>query len=359
MTIGIIGGGQLGKMLAIAAKYMGYKVAVMDPNADAPAMSISDHQIVASLYDAKEIEKLCKLSDVVTYEFENINSTVVEKLSSTFNIPQGGKILEIAQHRLKEKTAATQAGIKVPPYKAVTNKEELVDALNEIGRPAVLKTCTGGYDGKGQLVIKGDTDLELAEGIISTNDCILESFVNYDLEISVIAIRSVNGEVSILPIGENIHRNNILHKCIVPANLSDAIVEKAREAASEFVLSNDFYGPVAIEFFVSGDDVLFNEFAPRPHNSGHYSIEGLYTSQFEQHIRAITGMVLGDTSIRQKSIMLNILGQHMDYIEQLVESDDFRNVKLHLYGKKDAKLNRKMGHLTMFEEMPQIEEHLK
>lgn len=348
-TVGIIGGGQLGRMMTISAKQMGLNVIVLDPTPNSPCGQVADKQIIANFNDVDKIEELCKLSDVVTYEFENIPYEVVKKLEVKYNIPQGHKPLKLSQHRYVEKSAAIDAGLNCGKFKLVSNKEELDEAIKVIGYPCVLKTCTGGYDGKGQVVIKETLDLKEGYELIKYKECILEEFINFDKEISVIVTRSINGEVSVLPVSENIHENNILHISIVPGNISTGLSKKAKDMALHLIKKLELVGTLAVEMFVCGDNVYFNEMAPRPHNSGHYSIEGCYTSQFEQHIRAILGMKLGSTKLKHNTIMVNVLGQHLEGIEKLINSDDFKNSKIHLYGKEEAKHNRKMGHVTFID----------
>lgn len=345
-TVGIIGGGQLGRMMTISAKQMGLNVIVLDPTPNSPCGQVADKQIVANYDNLNKLEELCKLSDVVTYEFENIPYEVVENFEAKYNIPQGHKPLKLSQHRFVEKTSAIDAGLKCGKFKLVKNKEELDLATKNIGYPCVLKTCTGGYDGKGQVVLKKELDLKECYELIKNKECILEEFINFDKEISVIVTRSINGEVSVLPVSENIHKNNILHMSVIPSNISSMLSEKAKRMALQLIEKLELIGTLAVEMFVCGDDVYFNEMAPRPHNSGHYSIEGCYTSQFEQHIRAILGMKLGSTELKHNTIMINVLGQHLEGMEKLMKSDDFKNCKIHLYGKEEAKYNRKMGHVT-------------
>ncbi len=354
-TIGIIGGGQLGKMLAIAAKQMGYKISVLDPIKNGPCSAIADFEINTEFYDIKGLRQLLDVSDVVTYEFENIPGEILKDLDGYGYIPQGFIPLSISQNRVIEKNAINDCGFKTTPFAVINSKDDLKTAIKTIGLPAVLKTCTGGYDGKGQVVLKKNTDVDKCFNLVTKNDCILEKFVSFKKEISVIVTRSTDGEDSTFPVSENIHKNNILYQTIVPARITESLALKAQQLAINLMRKLNFIGTLAIEMFITeDDDLLINEIAPRPHNTGHYTIEGCYTSQFEQHIRAICGLKLGNTSLRQPTVMINILGQNLKYIEDFIKNSQFSNAKIHLYGKREPKLNRKMGHITFIDRNQKI-----
>lgn len=344
-TIGIIGGGQLGKMMTQSAKAMGFRVVVLDPTPNCPCGQVADEQIVAAYSDLKAIEELAKKSDVITYEFENIDADGLEWLANNAYVPQGTEILRITQNRITEKAAIQEAGVPVAPYRVIENPESLEPALEELGLPAVLKTATGGYDGKGQLVIQTKEDVEQALPLINHGPCVLEKWISFKKEISVIITKNLTGDTAVLPIAENIHKNNILHTTIAPARISDATKEKAINAAKQIADSLNLVGTLAVEMFLTEDEEIFiNELAPRPHNSGHFSIEACTTSQFEQHIRAVCNWPLASTELIKPAVMVNILGQH---VEPLLSSlTDLKEWKIHLYGKSEAKHNRKMGHIT-------------
>ena len=345
-TIGIIGGGQLGMMMTEAAHQLGFKVIVLDPTLGCPCSLVAEEHIVAAYDDEDKILELCQKSDVVTYEFENIPYESVKKWKESFNIPQGEMPLYLSQHRLREKKAAYEAGALMGEYSAVHSKKELLSAINQIGYPAILKTCHGGYDGKGQLVLHSEKDIFQAVEMAEKTECILEKMILFDCEISVIVTRSIHGEMTTLPITQNIHKDNILSVSIAPPlSVSKEILEKADTTARAMMTHFNFVGTLAIEMFVVGDEVLFNEMAPRPHNSGHFSIEGCTTSQFEQHVRAITGLPLGKTTLKQPTIMVNYLGQHVNGIEKLKEAN-LPDTFIHDYQKAKAVINRKMGHVT-------------
>lgn len=345
-TIGMIGGGQLGRMMALSARAMGYRIAVLDPTADSPCSQIADIEITGAFDDLEAIRKLAEVSDVITYEFENIDAAALEWLCENAHVPQGKTLLETSQDRVKEKRAIEAAGVKVAPFAVIDTPEDLVDGLERLGFPAVLKTARGGYDGKGQAVIKDEKDLESAKLLLEHGTCVLEKWVAFKKEISVIVVRDAGGNTAVFPVAENIHHENILHQTIVPARISEQAEEFAVEAAVVLADHFELVGTLAVEMFLTEDDRIFiNELAPRPHNSGHYSIEACETSQFEQHIRAVCGLPLTSTELVKSAVMVNILGEHVqNVLDNLTKVKDW---KIHFYGKKEAKFKRKMGHVTL------------
>lgn len=349
-TIGIIGGGQLGRMMAISAKQMGYKVAVLEPAALGPLAQVADVEINASYDDEVALNKLLSISDVVTYEFENINSDVIQKFASVGYIPQGHRPLAITQHRYIEKTAINDCGFKTALFEKVNNFSQLKEAVQKIGYPGILKTVSGGYDGKGQWTLKSESDLEYVQSVVENQNCILEGFVPFTKEISVIVTRGTNKQVETFPVVENIHRNHILHLSIAPARIDAYLSQKAEKIAATLIEKLDFVGTLAIEMFVVEDDIIINELAPRPHNSGHYTIDACNVSQFEQHIRAVCGLPLIKPTLIQPAMMVNLLGQHVEYTLNLWTKPEFSDAKLHLYGKEEMRANRKVGHLTFMNE---------
>jgi 5-(carboxyamino)imidazole ribonucleotide synthase len=345
-TIGIIGGGQLGRMMAIAAKQMGYYIAVLDPTPNSPCAQVADVEITAPYNDLEAIKKLAELSDCITYEFENIDYDALTWLEQHAYLPQGSKILAITQDREKEKKAIQQAGEKVAPYSIVATEKELEAAIKNIGIPCVVKTCRGGYDGKGQCVVRTAEDIIHALSLLNSGKCIVEAWVPFEKEISVIVTRSVQGEIKTFPVGENIHVENILHQTIVPARIESNIAQKANDIAVNLARSLHMVGTLAVEMFLTKEgEIYINELAPRPHNSGHFTIDACETSQFEQHIRAICNWPLGNTDLLKPVVMVNILGEHLP--QSLKNIEHYANCKLHLYGKKEAKPKRKMGHLNI------------
>ncbi|MGR0121242.1 5-(carboxyamino)imidazole ribonucleotide synthase [Bacillus halotolerans] len=348
-VIGIIGGGQLGKMMAVSAKQMGYKVAVVDPVKDSPCGQVADIEITASYNDREAIRKLAEISDIITYEFENIDYDALHWLKGHAYLPQGSELLLITQNRETEKKAIQSAGCEIAPYRIVKTKDELKEAVQSLGLPAVLKTCRGGYDGKGQFVIKETSQIEEASALLEHGTCILESWVSFKMELSVIVVRSVNGEISTFPAAENIHHNNILFQSIVPARVEERIQEKAAELAVKLADELNLVGPLAVEMFLTeGDELLVNELAPRPHNSGHYTLDLCETSQFEQHIRAVCGLPLGKTELLKPGMMVNLLGDEVKIPEE--EPELLKEAKLYVYGKHEIKKGRKMGHITFMKQ---------
>ncbi|MEC2060260.1 5-(carboxyamino)imidazole ribonucleotide synthase [Bacillus stercoris] len=348
-VIGIIGGGQLGKMMAVSAKQMGYKVAVVDPVKDSPCGQVADVEITAHYNDREAIRQLAEISDIITYEFENIDYDALHWLKDHAYLPQGSELLLITQNRETEKKAIQAAGCEVAPYSIVKTQNELKQAVQELGLPAVLKTCRGGYDGKGQFVIKEEAQMEQAAALLEHGTCILESWVSFKMELSVIVVRSVNGEVSTFPAAENIHHNNILFQSIVPARVGEEIQQKAAELAVKLADELNLVGPLAVEMFLTEDgELLVNELAPRPHNSGHYTLDLCETSQFEQHIRAVCGLPLGKTDLLKPGMMVNLLGNEVKLVEE--DPDLLKEAKLYIYGKHEIKKGRKMGHITFMKQ---------
>lgn len=353
-TIGVLGGGQLGRMLALAGRAMGYRFVTLDPTDDSPCGQVADEQIVAPYHDAAAAKKLAELADVITYEFENVDAGVAGMLMSESYVPQGSELLYTTQHRLREKRAIEAAGVKVAPYREIRSEVELREAVREFGTPCVLKTATGGYDGKGQWVIRSEGEIGEAYETLSRakTDLVVEQFIRFDKEISVIAARSPRGEVRAFPAAENVHVDNILHLSIVPARASDEVLAQAEKMAIRIAESLQVIGLLAVEMFLTKDGELFvNELAPRPHNSGHYSMDACRTSQFEQHVRAICNLPLAPVELLTPVVMANILGEHvaplLEWMEDEIGLPEGVAAKVHLYGKHEAKTKRKMGHVNL------------
>ncbi|MBM7717043.1 5-(carboxyamino)imidazole ribonucleotide synthase [Bacillus thermophilus] len=345
-TIGIIGGGQLGRMMAMSAKAAGYRIAVVEPTKDSPTGQVADDEIVASYDDRQALEKLAAISDVITYEFENVDYEALKWLTEKTYVPQGAEIIKVTQDRILEKRALTEAGVDVAPFAVIETEEDLNKELRTIGFPSVLKTSRGGYDGKGQYVLRKKEDIASAAELLKSGPCVLESWIPFDKEISMIITKSTTGELECFPIGENVHVNNILHETIVPARISEAVEEQAVLLAEKIAGHLDLVGTLAIEMFLTKDGALYvNELAPRPHNSGHYTIEACNISQFAQHIRAVCGWPLLKPRLLEQAVMINILGQHVEGVVKQIPKQPHWNV--HLYGKAEAKVNRKMGHITV------------
>lgn len=345
-TIGIIGGGQLGQMLTFAAKQAGMRVVILDPNPDCSAAQAADSSIVAEYSDKKAIEELARRSDVLTYEFENVDLEALEDVSDKVLIPQGTELLRITKDRLREKTFLKEHGLQVAPFAAVSCREDLVSAIEEIGYPSVLKTCEGGYDGKSQLVFHTREDLKNADELLEQGRCILEGWVEFSMECSVMVARNMDGAISVFPVSENIHRNQILHESIVPARMSGKLQSNAKKMAEKIADSLNLCGILGVEMFVGSDGRLYvNELAPRPHNSGHYSIEVCNFSQFAVHNRAICNWPMPKIDLLSPVVMVNILGQHVDGCRKLVLKKP--QWHFHDYGKGEIRIDRKMGHVTI------------
>lgn len=345
ITIGILGGGQLGRMMATAAKHMGYRIIVLDPTHDCPAAQVADLHIEAAYDDRDAIRKLESLSDVVTYEFENVDLGAAKLLEEKGKLPQGSLLLEISRDRANEKNLMKELDLPVAPFTIVTDEKELLTGVREIGFPAVVKTCRGGYDGKGQLKLESKDDLQEAAAFVRQNGrCIVESWLTFDKEISIVLTRGKDGEITYFPAAENEHRDHILYRTTAPASITGEVADQARHAAGKLAEAAGVVGTFTVEMFVSGDELYMNEVAPRPHNSGHYTIEACTVSQFEQHIRAICALPLLPVHFIGAAVMINLLGEELD---QYWQQPDRPLAHIHDYGKQEAKPKRKMGHFTM------------
>ncbi len=355
-TIGILGGGQLGRMLVLAGRNMGYRFVTLDPTENSPCGQVADSQLVANYDDLEAAQQLIQLCDVITYEFENVDIQVTNMLREQAYVPQGTELLYVTQHRIREKQALVDAGVKVAPYVQIHNLHQLQAEIAHMGLPCVLKTVTGGYDGKGQTVIHSLQDLESIWESYSPwkLELVLEKFIQLDKELSVIVARNMNGQVKAFPPAENKHVSNILHTSIVPARVSTDIQQEAINIALHIAESFQIVGLLAVEFFLSREGQLYvNELAPRPHNSGHYTMEACKTSQFEQHLRAICNLPLGSTELMSSVVMVNVLGEHIQPLMQWMQNEDSEqhdigvSAKLHVYGKHEVKEKRKMGHVNV------------
>jgi len=349
-TIGVIGGGQLGRMFALDAKRMGYGVITLDPVPHSPCGQVSDEQIVARYDDFEAIDELGRRADIVTYEFENIAIESVERLENDgYNVTPGSGVLRITQHRLLEKRFVRSCGIPVAEFEQVDTAADIDRVEKAVGYPAVFKTVRGGYDGKGQWVVRDREQARLAVEAAAGAQLIAERFVPFICEISVICTRNSRGDVVTYPVAENVHDRGVLFMSIVPARVDPGVARRAEEFARTIARKLEIVGTFCVEFFVGNDGtVLVNEIAPRPHNSGHYTIDATPCSQYEQHVRAICALPLSPPQLLRNAIMVNILGtgegDHLAGIEELLANPA---VVLHLYGKKHAVNRRKMGHFTM------------
>ena len=355
-TIGIIGGGQLGRMLAIAARQMDYKTVVLDPDSNCPAGQVADRVIRSDYSDLKASSELAALADVVTYEFENVDADSVSSAEKHKPVRPSSSVLRTTQNRLHEKKALLQAGIPVANFRKVDSLRDLEDAASVLGYPMVLKTATEGYDGKGQSIIDGERDLAISYDQLSARnvDLIVEQFVSFKAEVSTICARTIDGMTATFDPAENIHRNHILDTSIVPARIDESVTDKARIIATDIAEKLDVIGLIAVEMFVTQEnDILVNELAPRPHNSGHYTMDGCDTSQFEQLVRILAGMPITLPKLHSPTVMVNLLGEiweDTDGNPDWKRALELPGVSLHLYGKSAARVGRKMGHINVVAE---------
>ncbi len=350
-TIGILGGGQLGRMLAMAAVRLGLRCRVFSPDPDSPAFDVVQYATCAEYADVEALEHFASDCDVITYEFENVPAATARLLAARRPVVPDQKILQITQDRLAEKDFVTGLGIGTAPYAEVSTVADLRAAVEKLGLPAVLKTRRFGYDGKGQAVIREGDDLQQIWDDLSTRSAILEGFIAFDREVSVVAARGMDGQVVCYDVTENDHVDHILKTSRVPAAVSEALADQARDIATRLADALGYVGVLAVELFVvPGADgaatLLVNEIAPRVHNSGHWTLDGASVSQFEQHIRAIAGWSLGNPVRHGKITMTNLIG------DEINSYPDWLNVPgatVHLYGKTSARPGRKMGHITLVE----------
>ena len=347
-TLGVLGSGQLGRMFAIAARRMGYRVHTLSPDADSPTGQVADVEVTADYADQDAVSKFARQVSVVTFEFENVPSETTDVVAQFAPVRPAGQVLHITQHRLREKTYLSEHGFPVTPFRAIRSAEELETAVRDLGCPAVLKTAGWGYDGKGQIKIHSATEAASAWRQLATSEAILEGFVNFLLEVSVVAARGLDGAFAHFGVMENAHSNHILDVTVAPARISPKIAAEAEAIARGVLEALDVVGVLCVEMFLTQDDrLLINELAPRPHNSGHLTFDANVTSQFEQQVRAICGLPLGSTELLRPAAMANLLGDiWADGEPCWAEALKLPEVKLHLYGKASARPGRKMGHLT-------------
>ncbi len=360
--IGVLGSGQLGRMLALAARPMGYRIHVFSPGRDTPAGRVADHEHDAPYENLQAVRAFARKVDVVTFEFENVPAATAETAAAEVPVRPAGKVLHVAQNRLREKTFLAGNGFPVAPFRRVRDESDLAAALDEIGTPAVLKSAGWGYDGKGQAMVGSLEEAAEAWRNLSVagrepDEGVLEGFVEFEREVSVVGARGLDGEFTHWGVIANDHENHILDVSVAPAPVGDAVARRAVELAREIFEALEVVGVLCVEMFLKGDgELLVNELAPRPHNSGHLTIEAAPTSQFEQQARAVCGLPLGATAPLRPAAMANILGdlwhrRRKDTGYSTAQPDwaaalAVPGVKLHLYGKADPRPGRKMGHLT-------------
>jgi 5-(carboxyamino)imidazole ribonucleotide synthase len=347
-VLGVLGGSQLGRMFAIAARRMGYRIHTFSPEDDSPTGQVADVEVTASYEDLEALRTFARGVDVVTFEFENVPIEAIDAVEEFAPVRPSGVALHTAQQRAREKTFLADRGVPTAPFAAAASFDELWDAVARVGTPAVIKTAAFGYDGKGQHKAATPADVEHIWKEIGQQEAVVEKFISLQSEISVVAARGTGGEVLSYAPFENRHRNHILDLTTVPAAISPALAKQAAEIARTILEELQYVGVLCVEYFVSTDgELLVNELAPRPHNSGHLTCDAAVTSQFEQQVRAICGLPLGSTEIPRPAAMANLLGDlWTDGEPNWAAACRFSDVKLHLYGKTNPRPGRKMGHLT-------------
>jgi 5-(carboxyamino)imidazole ribonucleotide synthase len=349
-TIGVLGGGQLGRMFTLAAKVMGYQVVVLDPDPSSPAGQVADVHLKADYRDAVALLRMGSLCDAVTTEFENVPASSLDMLAKHCLVAPSPQALAVAQDRLMEKTRAREFGCDTAPFANIESEVDLAQAWREIGAPALLKSRRLGYDGKGQARVNSMQELVVAFAELGSVPCLLEGFLPLEREVSVVLARNQDDEIAFFPLSENQHRHGILDISIVPARVPEALAENARRMAAGLAHGLDYVGVMAVEFFLlRGEDnspgrIVFNEMAPRPHNSGHYTLDACATDQFQQQVRALCGLPLGDPRLLSPVVMVNLLGDVWTPQPDWQELLRHPGVQLHLYGKAEARPGRKMGH---------------
>jgi len=354
-TLGVLGSGQLGRMFAIAARRLGYRVHVLSPEFDTPTGQVADVEETCSYLDLERVINFARGVDVLTFEFENVPAETIAAVADHVPVRPGGHVLHTTQNRQREKTFLCEAGLPVTPFAAVTSLAELRQAIQKLGTPAVLKTADWGYDGKGQVLIRQPDEAEAAWQTLATQTAVLEAFVDFECELSVVAVRGIDGSFTAYGPIENRHQRHILDLSIYPADLPEQVGREAREIAEAVMRQLDVVGVLCVEFFLArSGKLLINELAPRPHNSGHLTIDACVSDQFEQQVRSVCGLPLGSSRQLRPAAMANLLGDLWNGGQpNWAAALSLPEVKLHLYGKREARPGRKMGHLTALADTPQ------
>ena len=347
-TLGLLGGGQLGRMFTAAARRMGYEVIVLDPDHLSPAGTLANRHIQADYRDETALRQLGEAAAAVTTEFENVPAASLEYLRRFRPVRPGPEAVALTQDRVTEKTFAREHGLGTAGFHAISSESDLAAAYTSVGAPALLKTSRLGYDGKGQAPVNSLEELRRWFAEFGNQPCILERRVKLDIEVSVVLARSEDGAIVTFPVAENRHVDGILETSVVPAGIDSTLSEKAQKMAASLARAMGYVGTMAVEFFVSDGELLVNEIAPRPHNSGHYTLDACATDQFEEQVRALAGLPLGEPTLLSPVAMVNLLGDLWDGGEpRWARALADPRVKLHLYGKKEPRPGRKMGHLTV------------
>ncbi|MGX7395296.1 5-(carboxyamino)imidazole ribonucleotide synthase [Carnobacterium mobile] len=348
-TIGIIGGGQLGRMLALAAKQMGYHVGVLDPEKNCPTAQIADWHIVAKYDNQEALMDLAMKSDVLTYEFENVDADRVDRLKKTVSVPQGSELLSITQDRLLEKAYLEMNNINSSPYATIISLEDIKESVSSIGFPCILKTIRGTDDDKGQRVLYDEEDIAGCAELLQFGTCVLEAWIPFERELSIVIVRDEAGKIATFPVAETIHRQNKLHETIVPARVPIEVTEEVERISKSIADQLNLVGTLGIDMFLTPSGALYvNKLAPRPHSSGNYSLEACSMSQFEAHIRAICGWPLPEVNLLSPAVTVSIFGEHMRGSEMQIQlKPDWH---FHYYGKEEPVNGSQMGHITILTE---------
>jgi 5-(carboxyamino)imidazole ribonucleotide synthase len=353
--LGMLGGGQLGRFFVIAAHEMGYQVTVLDPSKDSPAGKVADVHLCADYDDAAALSEMAKTCVAVTTEFENVPANTLETLAESTIVRPSAASVSIAQHRVLEKNFIKESGFPVAPFEVINSAANLPEDSSEL-YPAILKVARFGYDGKGQARVKNKAEALAAFEDFKQEICVLEKMMALDLEVSVVLVRDAQGQVMSFPTVENNHLNGILDISIVPARCTEVVKARAQELAKKLAKELDYVGVLAVEFFLVGSQLLVNEIAPRPHNSGHYTIDACVTNQFEQQVRALVGLPVGSADLHSNAVMVNILGDSWINNKEPAWEKALAhgNLRLHLYGKHEPRKGRKMGHFTVVDKEQKV-----
>jgi 5-(carboxyamino)imidazole ribonucleotide synthase len=351
-TLGMLGGGQLGRMFTMAARTMGYRVVILDPDLNSPAGQVADEHLHAAYNDEWALEQMANICDAVTTEFENVPASSLRKLETRCKVHPGARVLKLTQDRIREKSFITDRGFSTVPFQPIYSAEDIITACSQLAPPFILKRSSFGYDGKGQVSVDDRDSAARAFAALGHVPCVLEQKVALAREVSVVLARSVKGSTVCFPVAENEHKQGILHMSIIPARITATVAQRATEMAAKLAHALDYVGVMAVEFFVTRcGELLINEIAPRPHNSGHFTLDACVTSQFEQQVRMVCDLPAGDTRLHTPVVMVNILGdvwQRENPRWDTLLNDP--NAKLHLYGKLKPRSGRKMGHFCYLDE---------
>lgn len=347
--IGIIGGGEIARMMALSAKKMGYRIGVLDPEKDSPAAQVSDWQMIAQYDNQEALMDFAMKCDVITYEYDNIDADAITKIKKTVSVPQGAELLSITQDRLLEKAYLEASNINLAPYETIVTIEDIKGAIDGIGFPCVLKTISERHNGKDRFVLQSEDDILKAAYLLKRGTCVMEAWIPFERELSVMVVRNQADQVIVFPVTENIHRDRTLHESIVPARVNHYVEEEIERIARTMAEKLELIGVLGIEMFITSSGTLYvNELIPRPHHSGNYSMEACSLSQYDAHIRAICGWPLPETELLSPAVMTTILAEHEEAAKVQIQLKP--NWNFYYYGKDNAKKGQKIGHITVLTE---------